>query len=358
MSGSPDLGLLGEFPGQGNPGGDAFNIAIFTIVSMVVVVGITFFLGRLMQNRRLEDWAKTEFLQVIISAAIVGGLFFLMAPETGVITSLFNNLVDELPAIPMPLGSSAVFGCLNIPESTVLCYAYKYLVLLQAQINQLLVMLISSNTILDIISKISIDIIVIEITPLSGLSSIVQVLNSMIQTLIFLNITLGVELALLQFINASALTIFLPVGVVLRSFFATRRIGGALIALAVGMYLVFPLTIALNAKAVDQMASTSFEPLITLSTQAESLNPITAFDAAGDILSPESWSAYLGNFREGATALVEAIKSIPEMLSAAISILMVQIVFLPILSVMLTLISIKEMAALFGGEVNLSRFEV
>ncbi|MBN1169848.1 hypothetical protein JXA56_02395 [Candidatus Micrarchaeota archaeon] len=358
MSGNPDLGLLGEFPGQGNQGGDAFNIAIFTIVSMVVIVGITFFLGRLMQNRRLEDWAKIEFLQVIISAAIVGGLFFLMAPETGVITGLFNNLVDELPEVPMPLGNTAVSSCINIPESTVLCYAYSYLVLLQAQINQLLVMLISSNTILDIISKISIDIIVIEITPLSGLSSIVQVLNNMIQTLIFLNITIGIELALLQFINASALTIFLPVGVVLRSFFATRRIGGALIALAIGLYLVFPLTIALNAKAVDQMSGTAFEPLVALSAQTENLNPITAFDSAGDILSPESWSIYLESFRNGATALVEAIKSVPEILSAAISILLVQIVFLPVLSVMLTLITIKEMAALFGGEVNLSRFEV
>lgn len=372
MSGSPDL--LSEFPEAGvTTGGDAFNIAIYLIVSMVVIVGIAYLLAKLMSNRRLEDWAKSEFLQVLVSAALVGGLYFLMAPATGVIIIAFNSLVpDDTVEIPMfgsitdgsvTIQTISADGCSaissgKIPDETVLCYSFNYLGALSSQIGGLIYRMMLINTIMDIISKISIDVIIIEITPLSGISSIVQVFNNMIQSLIFLGMAVNVGIALLYFIAATALNIFLPIGVILRSFFATRRLGGLLIGIAVGLYLVFPLTIALNAIAVESAIPQAFTDFAEFCDSVQALNPVTFFTEEGDLLSSESWTGYLENFETAVGGFVETMSAIPELMMSIISLLVVQIIFLPILSMVLTIIAIKELASLFGSETNMSRFEV
>jgi hypothetical protein len=360
-----EQGLLSEFPEAGaSSGGDAFNIAIYMIVSMVVLVGIAYLFSRLMSNRKLQDWAKTEFIQVMISAALVGGLFFLMAPDSGIIVIAFNSMVPEMPEVVgfgttgFPSTTVSTCGLYGVTPDTAICYAHDYLGQLAGQIVGLMAMIFSINLILDVLSKLAIDIIVVEISPLAGLSSVVQVLNSIMQMLLFLGITVQVERSLLQFIDSAALSVFLPIGVVLRSFFATRRLGGTLIALAVGLYLVFPLTIALNSVAVRQVAEDSVSDIQTFLDTAESMNLIAYMSTEGDLLSAESWTTFLGNYKESAGSLVDALKSLPSIMMTMVSLLLVQIVFLPILSVMLTIIAIRELGLLFGGEINLSRFEV
>lgn len=373
MAGAPDL--LSEFPEAGvNTGGDAFNIAIYTIVSMAVLVGITYLLGKAFSNRKLEDWSKSEFLQVLISAALVGGLFFLMAPGTGVVIVAFDSLIPEDISIPYIAGAADVSsvtpssipitadGCGDgpVPSGTLLCFASTYLKALSAQIGSVLVTMIVSSTVLDIISKISIDVVIVEVTPLSGLSSIVQVLNTLMQSLLFLGIAVNVGIGFLDFIGATALSLFLPIGVVLRSFFATRRIGGLLIGLAVGLYLVFPLTLAMNAVAVQSTAENSegLQRFMAFSAAVEEMNPLNTFSTPGALLDPGKWTEYSGDFIGGIGAFVDLMSHIPETLIAIISFLMIQIVVLPLLSIVITIIAIKELGGFFGSELNMSKFEV
>lgn len=51
---------------------------------------------------------------------------------------------------------------------------------------------------------------------------------------------------LLEFINRYALTVMLPAGIVLRCFTLTRRLGATLMAIAVGLYVFYPLSLAWN----------------------------------------------------------------------------------------------------------------
>lgn len=356
--------VLGDFPQTPGSmsGGPAFQVAVYVIVSMIVLVGIVYLLGKALSNRKLEEWAKSEFLQVFISAALVGGLFLLMAPGTGLLVLAFNSLV---PAEGFMVGSHCTdYGLDATDEGTPICYASGYLSYLSDQIMSVMVLLFSVNIFLDILSKVAIDVIVVEITPLSGLSSIVQVFNSMLQSLLFLGIMVQVEKALLLFANRTALQIFLPIGVVLRTFFGTRRLGGALIALAVGIYIVFPLTISMNGIVVKDVTTDAYAkviaPLTDLNGQASGMNPTGGSEMSkpGAALSSDSWTTPLENITKGVTALIDFVKGIPQLIMTLISLLVVQIVFLPILSIMLTLIAIKELAALFGSEINMSRFEV
>lgn len=363
MAADESLGLLGQFQQGSSGGGDVFNIATYLIVSMTVLVGIAYLLSKALNNRKLEDWAKNEFLQVLISAAMVGGIFLLMAPGTGIIILAFQSLVPEHLPVPIlavdpdfPVIAAACVG--DMAGAKIICFAYQYLGWLSDIIVSLATNLLMINTFLDILSKIAIDVVVVEVTPLSGLSSVVQVLNSILQSLMFLGIVVEVERALLVFISKTAMQIFLPIGVVLRTFFATRKVGGTLMALAVGLYLVFPLAIALNATAVDEANTQSMENLTALYESAQKLSPTTAFTEPGSIVDTKAWTAYLDNFGASAKNLIDTIGSIPDMMITIMSSLVVQIVFLPLLSVMITIIAIKELASIFGGEVNLSRFEV
>jgi hypothetical protein len=368
--------LSNQFPGPGGTlsGGDAFQVAFYALVSMLVLVGFSYLLSRLMNNRKLEDWAKNEFLQVLVSAAMVGGLVALMNPGSGIVMKAFDSMVpgDGLSMTyfnttnaSAPENSSITISTFSsvcdigsIPPGTALCYAYSYLSALESQITGLVSLLFSTTALLDIFSKISIDIIVVNVTPLSGLSSIVGTLNNIQQSLIYLGILSGVEASLLVFANATALTVFLPIGIVLRCFFATRKVGGALMAIAVGAYLVFPLAMSLNAMVIQQIGTDTMEPLLNVFTQAEQLSLWANFQEPGDLVTPDNWTAYISKFNSAAQSLVSTVASLPAILTTAVYTLVVQIVFLPVISILITLIATKELAGLFGAEMNLSRFEV
>ena len=211
---------------------------------------------------------------------------------------------------------------------------------------------------LDVLSKLSVNIVIVDVTPLAGFSSIVQVFNSVLQSLFFLGILVQIEIALLQFINSTALSIFLPVGAVLRTFFGTRKLGGALIALAVGMYIVFPLTIALDVTALGSMNNDAFAEFQHFYQSTQSLSPIGGSTTGLSLTNPDSWVTYLNTYAANSVGLANAVTSIPKIITTTIASLVVQIVFLPALSIMLTVLAIKELAGLFGSEINLRRFEV
>ena len=344
---------------QFDTGGEAFSIAIFTLVSMLILTAIVYVVGKLLANRKVEDWAKDEFIQVMINAALVGALFMLMAPESGLIINDFNAAVPteavQIPAIGDASIGAITSTCTLVRTGTVLCFASNYLISLSNQLISVVSFLLMITPLLDGLAKISMNLGIISLTPLSGFSVFTSIFSSIMQTLIYLDITANVENALLIFSDKVALTLFLPIGVVLRCFFATRRTGGALIALAVGAYLVFPLLICLNAIAVNQAMTSQFEPLVNSAAAISALNPFQTFQSTGDFADPAKQSAYVDLLGQAANAIMEALASLPGVLMTYIALVVVQIVVLPIIDLILTGIAIRELASIFGAEVHLGR---
>jgi len=354
--------LLSQFPHPGSStGGDAFNIALFTLVSMLVLVGIAYVAAKAMTNRKLEEWAKDEFPQILINAALVGSLFILMAPGSGIIVMLFNSLVPSeavrIPTLGDPSGGAVTSICPlgGVATGTVLCFASNYLVSLSNQIMSIVGFLFTVIPLLDMLSKFSIDMVITSFSPMSGLSVFVQVLNTLMQSLIFLGIIVNVENALIMFIDKVALTLFLPIGMVLRCFFATRRIGGALIALAVGAYIVFPLVLSLNAVAVNQATLSSFASLIPVNATLATLNPFQTFQSAGNFSDPAKITEYIDKITRANQGGLDAINRLPAILVTYIALIIVQIVVLPVVALIITGIAIKELAVVFGAEVDLGK---
>jgi len=77
---------------------------------------------------------------------------------------------------------------------------------------------------------------------ISGVFSNVQRSEFLADELTWTTVLLYTQLALLKFIETSMFTVFLPIGIILRSFPPTRGAGAVLIAISIGLYVVFPMT--------------------------------------------------------------------------------------------------------------------
>mgnify|MGYP006285766243 FL=1 len=89
-------------------------------------------------------------------------------------------------------------------------------------------------------------------------------------------VVIRAQLLVLDFVTFAFLKYYLPIGIILRSFTPTRRIGGTIIGLTIGMVIVYPLLIILNGFMLDgldimdvttlpsyfgELLSAAFEPL-------------------------------------------------------------------------------------------------
>jgi len=99
------------------------------------------------------------------------------------------------------------------------------------------------------------------IQPTNGISSTMKAgLTNAFNVMVISYITNKVQIFLIDFISFGFLKYYLPIGIFLRSFTPTRRIGGTIIAIALGFLFVYPFLIILEGAAglapLEWMSST------------------------------------------------------------------------------------------------------
>ncbi|MEM4389118.1 MAG: hypothetical protein QXG98_00455 [Candidatus Micrarchaeia archaeon] len=90
----------------------------------------------------------------------------------------------------------------------------------------------------------------VSVQPMAGLSALESGLNLMLQSFTIAWITNLVQAEILKFILVSMFNIVLPVGVVLRCFSFTRAFGGALMGIAVALFVFYPILLGINMLAI------------------------------------------------------------------------------------------------------------
>jgi hypothetical protein len=85
------------------------------------------------------------------------------------------------------------------------------------------------------------------VQPTSGIGAIVKpaLVNAM-QAIALAYIVIRAEMFVLDFSTYAFITFYFPLGIILRSFTPTRRIGGTIIGIVLGLVLVFPFLVVLN----------------------------------------------------------------------------------------------------------------
>lgn len=72
-------------------------------------------------------------------------------------------------------------------------------------------------------------------------SGLAQTMDNMLNTIYFLELAYRIQIYIMRFMDSFALPLFLPLGILLRVCPPTRGAGGYIIALSLGMYIIYPL---------------------------------------------------------------------------------------------------------------------
>jgi hypothetical protein len=319
------------------PGKAPYEVAVAVVIISIMFAGITMGIGRAFQNKKIEYWGRDELLQAFINGAIVGGLIGLIA----ILDTTVNSLVPSGPSLLCP----------GLDPTTAIGFAQCYLADLGTKIYALSSLLVAVNVIVGFITSLGISFI-ITVTPFAGLAPVGSILGMIIESLFVFLLAVQAQSSLLTFISGAALTTFLPVGLILRCFFPTRKLGGALIAMAIGMYVVFPLTFVLDYQSVAAMNVHIQDSKTSLDKFKTDFSYVLGL-GLGDVGAAQ---ALVNTLVSG--GIYDIINGLVKTLTVVQADLFIQVIILPVLGLIITVISIRELAGIFGSEIGLGGFDV
>ncbi|MCI0503930.1 hypothetical protein L0Y65_04425 [Candidatus Micrarchaeota archaeon] len=195
------------------------EVAVIVVTASIVLAGILVGLGRAFGFKRIEMFGLEELMQSIINAAIIGS-FAAVVELVGVISSSVvsetcskGNVIVQLSCSLGNLNDSLFF-------------------LMQGMMRLL--------NIVGYYQDLALDFGAFSVSPFANLSPVSDALSQQLlsTSMIMMLVELNAQIA--AFIGQNALALLFPVGLVLRTFFATRKVGGFMIALAIGLYVFYP----------------------------------------------------------------------------------------------------------------------
>lgn len=126
-------------------------------------------------------------------------------------------------------------------------------------------------------------------SPGAGLAGpIKNMLNQMTTALAVAFIINHAQIAVLEFMFYGMITYYLPIGIVLRSFMPTRRLGGAIIAIALGFLIIYPILTIITVNIVYSPFDQVGEETLKATKQLNNENLEKGIFA--DITSYNEWS--------------------------------------------------------------------
>jgi len=195
------------------------DVAMTVVMASIVLAGILIGVGRAAGSKRIEAFGFEEFIQSVINAMLIGSF----AAVIGFVAMVSSSVVSESCAQGDVVDQLACsLGKLN----------GAHFALFQE--------LARALNIIGFYQGLSLDFGAFSISPLSSLSTIASALSLQLLLLNAVMILVELNAQIVAFIGQNALALLFPVGLVLRTLFATRKVGGFLIALAVGLYIFYP----------------------------------------------------------------------------------------------------------------------
>ncbi|MCL5008007.1 MAG: hypothetical protein M1562_02040 [Candidatus Marsarchaeota archaeon] len=338
-----------------------YNIAISIIAIMFSIGGIILGIGYSINNRKMKEFGLEEIFQSAINGVILGVLFVSFMPN-GLVSNSINNIVTS---------SSASAECQGYMSGNyAICFAYNYLIgtnpvyignqtypSLLTDSEKLLIPISIIYGTVSVISGLSINVIVASINFGNLLAPAITELGFIIRTILTAIMGIYVQASLLSIIASVAIPLILPIGIILRTFYPTRKLGGAIMAISIGLFGIFPLTYLFDARI-----SSYFNSSLSGNNQTSQLNAgVGRLSGAISSISRSNSTttkSILSTLSSDASSITSAFYSWVNGIIDALSLLIVQVFFLPIFSIILTIISIKELASILGSEVSLGKFDI
>jgi hypothetical protein len=224
------------------------DICVLGLLISFLLVSLLYMASHAFGNAELTAWCKKELFQVFLTCILVGSIFWFVNLMCAFVSpSMFVELNPgdcDHDGLTVPLEQCNLFD-----------YSINYLIWLRNAAYTLYNMLAVVGGFLA--GKAEITVLQspggygFNTRPFGGLSGMVNNLSfSMSTTLVGGLLTTIAQLRMLRAVQLMMFNIILPIGVFCRCFEPTRRFGGSLIAIAIGLFIFYPILLTINAGAV------------------------------------------------------------------------------------------------------------
>jgi len=283
-----------------------FAISMLAVMTAILVTSFIFMFGYLLNSDQMKRIGKAELAQAVASLILIAMLFgtelfeesliSMMEKQTGVFTaSVFSpeeSMVRQAMHQTMtinPFDVSLAFlrklnGCVQTAylRNYDMSVIYQYLANLQLNV------------------EIKLPIVGAIETPASPLSLSPSIGKKLSETeylsdeLTWLSIFVYMQMSIMKFAQTSMFTIFLPIGIILRSFPPTRGAGAVMVAVSIGMYMVYPFVYTVLVSSAPKTISGCDITVGTgASTQIQKACPIAPGGATATIEQAQTAAATL-----------------------------------------------------------------
>lgn len=371
-----------------NMGQNWLGVAAMAVLLSAFFVSFAYMLGNLLNNESIKGWAKSEFMQVLASALIIGGIFWVVSMVTALSASAAgytgidcqNVDVDD----PIVYGEIVQAPChINV--------AQQYIEIMYENVFHEARDLVKVASVLGVAAHFNITFemlappwLSLTIVPLSPLNMVFETIALSFDMLTKIMLLLKMQLYFLSFVWRAFFPMLLIMGVIMRTFFFTRRLGGMLIALAIGIYIAYPMSYALAYYVLGGTSAQTYvvklnsaelgeADLNMLDLQggnadniAERINKLEGKKWMGDILSVGAAGAgavgpvvFLGPVG-GPGALAPGAPIINNWVTGdngiieSLAILMIYATFVPLLALMTTISFVKVLSPMLGGDADIA----
>jgi hypothetical protein len=195
------------------------SVAVIIVAASIALAGILIGVGRAFGYKRVENFGVEELAQSVINAAIIGGLASVIALMSGISSSLVATQCGTGDA---PAQLACTLGGVKVALFSLLQQTSR------------------AAELVGYYQTLKLDFVAFSIQPFANLSAVANILAGQLFSMQLLLMLLELNIQILNFVAQNSLLLLLPVGLVLRTLFATRKAGGFLIALAIGLYIFYP----------------------------------------------------------------------------------------------------------------------
>ncbi|VVB66379.1 Uncharacterised protein [Candidatus Gugararchaeum adminiculabundum] len=230
---------------------DWMGFALLAVLACFFFVSLVYMASVIIQNDTLKRWAQGELLQAVASGFLV---IFLIAIIS---TVVFQSICLTQPDL---CSSGAVTRENTLSGVSPYTPVHDKINKAKIRIEMLYMQVLAANAPIEAAEHSCVIFFGVEMYCGWDLHPTVERAHFINWKLSELQIVMDAELTLIEIVQNSMLNILLPLGIILRILPLTRGIGGLLIAIAIGFYIVYPvffMVSTFNLTTVAQIGSAS-----------------------------------------------------------------------------------------------------
>lgn len=328
------------------------TITILAVFLSFAISAVMVMFSRLFQLPALEQWAKGEMVFTISTVVLAICIFALVSVFQGALV----NILWEITAQNFASSTGSTMLPSTPPEdSTMMDFAIAYMNSIFECIRSIMKLMMKISFPAELAASFTTDAFMFDLVTGWAFKSLVQTIRNVANYMTFTLFIYYLFLHIMRFIEATALTIFLPLGIVMRQFPPTRGSGAFIIAFALGFYFIFPLSYVLAVNMAPQTIACPVIPdFANIPGSCGSANPQSAF--ASTLWLEATGSRILSFISELSTYISEVsldpfgmVPDAVEFTSGRLAGFAINLCCLPFLAMVITMSFILSTTNLFGA---------